>query len=81
VVSEPALRCERPFHRRKSSASVSEPPCRTGEGVGTTIAEKEVSRPHAGTAPEGKEINIRGRERNVVDDKDDDHRYEDSATA
>jgi hypothetical protein len=80
VVSEPALHCERPFHRRKSSASISEPPCHAREGGGTAITEKGVLRPHAGTAPEGKEINIRGRERNVVDDKDDDHRYEDSAT-
>jgi hypothetical protein len=81
VVSEPALRYERPFHRRKSSASVSEPPCRAREGGGAAIAKKGVSHPHAGTTPEGKEINIRGRERNVVDDKDDDHCYEDSATA
>jgi hypothetical protein len=80
VVSEPALRCERPFHRRKSSASISEPPCRAREGGGIAIAKKGVSRPHAGTAPKEKEISIRGRERNVVDDKDDDHRYEDSAT-
>jgi hypothetical protein len=81
VVSKPGLHCERPFHRRKSSASVSEPPCRAREGGGTAIAEKGVSCPHAATAPKEKEMNTTGRERNAVEDKDDDHRYEDSATA
>jgi hypothetical protein len=81
VVSEPALCCEHPFHRRKSSASVSKPPCRAREGGGTAIAEKGVSHPHTTTAPKGKEMNITGQERNAVEDKDDYHRYEDSATA